>query len=93
MISKENFMQRITKASAESPEFRAKFMADPKSTIEANLKFKLPDNLEIVVHEDTPNKLNIVLPAVSEELSEIELSAVSGGVCWDDCDDNSCGCT
>ena len=91
-MQKENFLQRVAMKAAESPEFRANFMANPKSMMEEKLQFKLPDNLEVVVLEDTPDKIHIVLPSAKEELSELELSSVSGGVCWDYCD-TGCGCT
>jgi len=89
--NKENLVSRLVKMAQESPEFRAKLIANPKAIFEFQAKFKLPDNFEIIVHEDTPNKLNIVLPNSVEELSEVELSAVSGGVCWENCD-GGCGC-
>ncbi len=84
--NKDLLIGRILKAAQDSPEFREKLIANPKSIFELQTNFKLPDDFEIIVHEDTPNKLNIVLPQKSEELSEVELSAVSGGLCWDNCD-------
>ena len=85
-ITKSNFVQNILNAAAKSPDFRKRLIENPKSALEYMLKFKLPTDTEIVVHEDTPKRLNIVLPYHAEELSEVELSAVSGGVCWDNCD-------
>jgi len=85
-VNKDVLISRILKAAQESPEFREKLIANPKSIFENQSKFKLPEDFEIAVHEDSPNKLNIVIPQKSEELSEVELSAVSGGVCWDNCD-------
>jgi len=86
----ETVINRIISAAIENPEFRQKLVADPKKALENHFKFKFPDNYEIVVHEDNPKKFNIVLPLTSDELSEAELSAVSGGMCWDDCDDYGC---
>jgi len=93
MSSKENFLEKVKKLASESPEFKAKLIADPKTVIQERLKFRLPDDLEIAVHEDKPNRINLVLTEPKEELSELELSAVSGGVCWDDCVESSCSCT
>jgi len=90
-VNKNVLIDRILKAAQESPEFREKLISNPKNIFELQSKFKLPEDFEIVVHEDTPNKLNIVLPSNVEELSEVELSAVSGGVCWENCD-GGCGC-
>jgi len=93
MASKEKFIEKLMQMASESPEFREKLIADPKSVIQERINFRLPDDLEVVVHVDTPQKLNLVLSEPKEELSELELSAVSGGVCWDDCIESSCSCT
>jgi len=87
MEEKDKFLQDIIDKTAESLEFRAEFRANPKNIIEEKLRFRLPENMEIVVLEDSPDKIHIVLPSPPrEELSEIELEAVSGGICWqDDC--------
>ena len=84
MTPKEKFIQEIVDKAGKSFEFRANFIANPKSMIEEKLRFKLPENMEIVVLEDSPDKIHIVLPLPKEELSETELLAVSGGGCWDD---------
>lgn len=93
MEEKDKFLREIIDKAAKSPEFRADFMANPKNIIEEKLRFKLPENMEIVVLEDSPDKIHIVLPSPPrEELSEIELAAVSGGICWDnDCTGGSGG--
>jgi hypothetical protein len=85
MQNQQEFMSKILKAAAEKPEFRKMLIENPKEMIEKMSNFKLPEDFEVAVHEDTPTKLNIVLPVVSDELSEVELSAVAGGVCWTDC--------
>ncbi len=84
MEEKDKFLQDIIDKTAESLEFRAEFRANPKNIIEEKLRFRLPENMEIVVLEDSPDKIHIVLPLPKEELSETELLAVSGGGCWDD---------
>jgi hypothetical protein len=89
----KDFINKIISAAQEKPEFRKLLLDDPKKVFENKFNFKLPENFEIVVHEDTANKLNIVLPHTSEELTEVELSAVSGGICWTDPDSTSCQCT
>jgi hypothetical protein len=86
---KQDFVGKIARAAALNPEIKEALLKNPREVVEARLGFKLPDNFEINVIQDTPNKINIVIPFKSEELTEAELSAVSGGVCWDFCD--SCG--
>jgi hypothetical protein len=80
------FKDNLIKNAAENPEFKEKLINNPKEVVEKRLNYKLPENFEIAVHEDTPMKLNIVLPLDSAELSEVELAAVSGGGCYTHCD-------
>jgi hypothetical protein len=87
----QGFINKVIKAASENPEFRTMFLADPKKVLEDKLNIKLPEDFEIVVHQDTAAKLNITLPYHSEELTDVELSAVSGGVCW--AEFASCMCT
>jgi hypothetical protein len=84
------FMGNLIKEAERNPAYRQKLINNPKEVIEEKLKFKLPDEFKVVVHQDTPRRLNIVLPNESKELSEMELAAVSGGVCWsyDSCPDH-----
>jgi hypothetical protein len=88
--SKKNFLDKVLKAAAEDPGLKEMLLKNPKEVFESRLNFKLPENFEIVVHEDTPVKINIVLPSESEELSEFELAAVAGGICWSDTGDSDC---
>lgn len=76
---KQEFLNKIVKLAAEKPEFKEKLLQNPQEAIQSLVSFTLPEQFEIVVHEDTPNKINIVLPDTSGELSEIELAAISGG--------------
>ena len=79
---KHEFFEKILKLAAENPGFREKLLKNPKEAIQSMVNFTFPDDFEIAVHEDTPLKLNIILPDTSDELSEVELSVVSGGSDW-----------
>ena len=79
---KHKFLEKILKLAGEKPEFREKLLKSPKEAIQSMVTFTLPEDFEIAVHEDTPSKVNIILPNTSDELSEVELSAVSGGCGW-----------
>lgn len=83
-MNKDKITDKILEAAEQSPEFRAKFIANPKGAIEAFLNFKLPGEFEILVHEDTPNRINIVLPYSPNELTDKDLSQLSGGNCITD---------
>lgn len=85
-----DFLNEIQTAAAENPEFKAQLLANPKAAIEELTKLKVPDNIEIAVLQDTPELLNIVLPYKSDELSEVELENISGGVIPGGC--SNCPC-
>jgi hypothetical protein len=89
MAIKEKFLQRIAVKAAESPEFRANFYGKSKSMMEKN-QGKLPENMEVVVLEDSPDKIHIVLPSPRRNVrngNSLPFPAVSAGIRR-----GSCGC-
>ena len=62
--------------------FKAQLIADPVGTARVEFGAVLPTTLTVVVLENTPNELHIVLPPAESaegELSDMELEAVAGG--------------
>jgi hypothetical protein len=45
----------------------------------------IADNVEVIVHEDTPTEVHLTIPG-SGALSDAELETVAGGSCWSDSD-------
>ena len=74
----EEFSSYIQKKATEDTEFRFRLLADPKGVIGEELDLPIPDGFNVVVHEDTPNTANFVLPP-SAALTEKELAASVGG--------------
>ena len=72
--------QLIAKAW-QDPAFKQTLINDPKGTIEKETGMKIPDGVEIQVHEETADTLHLVLPPKPEEgeLSEEELELAAGG--------------
>ena len=72
-------MRRQLIEKAESDEaFRRQLLSDPHGTIEKELDVKLPEGLEIQVHEESAETTHLVLPPYPK-LSETQLSHVAGG--------------
>src|SRR5512136_869182 len=63
--------------------FMKALKANPKATIAKEYGVQIPDNVEVEVIEETPNKLYLRLPPnpASMELSDEQLEAVAGGEC------------
>jgi len=77
----------ISKALTDS-SFRDALKADPKGTLEKELKVKLPANLKVNVVEEAPDSVYLVLPnsGGGQELSEAELTrSTQMSDCWLTC--------
>ena len=75
--------QRLMSRAANDEEFRAALKDKPKEALEAEFGIAIPDDAEIQVLEETPERQYIVLPprlmGDDGSLSEEELEAVAGG--------------
>ena len=69
---------RILTKAAEDSDFRARLLADPKGTVEAELGVTTPDALTFHIHEETTTDLHLILPA-DKRLHQEELETVAGG--------------
>ncbi len=68
----------ITKA-AEDDEFRSRVMENPNAAISSEIGVDIPDEYNIVVHEDSGNTTHLVLPP-SANLTDEDLAKASGGM-------------
>lgn len=73
---------------AADPEFRAALLADPRGALSGLVGMDIPDAVTVEVHEESLTAIHLVVPPVaSQELSDDDLEAVAGGVCWGNCTD------
>jgi hypothetical protein len=75
----QQYSQIVAKCWADA-EFKAKLLADPKTTLAAE-GIAVPDDMELRVVENTPNLTYVVLPEIPPdgELTDETLSGVIGG--------------
>jgi uncharacterized membrane protein YgcG len=79
------------------PNFKAEVLRNPKEALEAELGDRLPDALSLVSHQETSDRLNLVLPekpAALDQLSDAEIltnarNTDSGG---GGCGSTGCSC-
>ncbi|WP_431857957.1 NHLP leader peptide family RiPP precursor [Azospirillum sp.] len=73
----------IFEKAQTDPSFRERLLADPNATL-ATEGVPVPPGFTVVVVEDTPTRMHLVLPPLppTGEVSEQDLDAVAGGN-WD----------
>jgi hypothetical protein len=81
--SRNEIEQKIIEKAMKDEEFRNKLKQNPKSAVEETLGVKLPDDVNLNINMESANEIHITIPHSSQELSQEELSGVSGG--WDAC--------
>jgi len=46
----------------DDPEFKARLLSDPRGTLERELDLEIPAEVELLVHEQTPTRIHLILP-------------------------------
>ena len=85
----QEFQNGLMVRALKDEIFRKQLLSNPKSVVEKEMgKFKegakLPDTLEVKVFEQPENALYLVLPTISDELSDEALDKVAGGGFFED---------
>ncbi len=79
MATVDEFRNQIFAKAAQDSEFRTRLKEDPVATIGDEVDLEIPEELKIIVHEDSGSVVNLVLPP-SVELDEGELDQISAGM-------------
>jgi len=76
----------VRKHLESDPEFRKRLVADPRGVIGELAGMKLPQSVQVDVHEESLTHVHLVIPHVppAGELSDKDLELVAGGTCWSD---------
>lgn len=73
---------KVIKQALSDETFKASLLLNPKQAIATSTGVKLPDDLDVRVYEDTSTVKHLVLPTnpADDELNDLELEAIAGGV-------------
>ena len=78
MDTRESMLERMVAKSEEDTDFRAQLVANPKSALKEAFDVEVPDDFNVVVHEDDARTVHLVLPAAAE-LTDAQLAQAAGG--------------
>ena len=78
MQSEAEVKAQIAMKAAEDDDFRARLVADPRATMEAETGLRLPADYRLHVHEESATDAHMVLPP-KPELSQEQLDRIAGG--------------
>jgi len=81
----------IAERIAADPAFRDTLLADPRAVLSEIVGFDIPDNVQVVLHEESLTQIHLTIPS-SEELSESDLELVAGAGWGDDIRNRPEGC-
>ena len=74
-MSANNHYELVFRRAVEDPDFRDRLTADPSSAIEEATGVSVPDDVEIVVVENTSERFHLVLPPTDLDLAAMDQSA------------------
>jgi len=76
-MAEETAHDIVLRRAFEDPDFRERLLADPRGVIAEVRGEALPEDLEVKVLENAPNKVYLVLP--SADLSDADIDSVAAG--------------
>lgn len=83
--TRQGLEEAITSRAYEDASFRQALQTNPKAALAKEFDSKIPDEVNVQVHEETARDIHVVIPAkpdkaeVQQTLSDRELEAVAGG--------------
>ena len=80
METQQSSMEKLIAKAQEDADFRARLVADPSSALKEVFDIKVPEDFNILVHEDDARTAHLVLPT-SPQLTDVQLERAAGGLC------------
>ena len=78
MESQQSMMEKLIAKAQDDADFRGRLVANPSSALKEAFDIDVPEDFNVVIHEDDARTAHLVLPA-SPELTDAQLRQVAGG--------------
>jgi hypothetical protein len=81
-VTRRDLETRLIERAWKDPVFRNDVVKDPKGMLEKHTGQKLPEHVQIIVHEEDANTLHFSIPPPPSNLNELsdeDLERVAGG--------------
>ena len=78
MDTKQDLMEKLIAKTQEDTDFRERLIANPNSGLKEAFDIEVPEDFNVVIHEDDARTAHLVLPA-SPELTDAQLQQATGG--------------
>ena len=78
METQQSMMEKLIAKAQEDAGFREQLVAVPNSALKETFDIEVPEDFNVVVHEDDARTVHLVLPA-SSELTDAQLEQAAGG--------------
>ena len=79
METRESIFEKLVAKSQQDAEFRGHLLANPHAALKEVFNIELPDDYDVVVHEDSSRTAHLVLPA-DTKLTDEQLRLATAGV-------------
>ena len=70
--------EKLIAKAQEDTDFRARLLADPSSALKEEFDIEVPEDFNVLVHEDNARTAHLVLPT-SPQLTDVQLEKAAGG--------------
>lgn len=84
-MNRNELQNEVIKKAMSDETFRSEIFKDPKTAIANAFNMTIPESLNIKIIEEDSDTIAIVIPKITDELSDSELDSIAGGGCFVNC--------
>src|SRR5437764_1009464 len=81
-LTRDGLQRALVTKCWKDPDFKKQVISNPKAMLETYLGQKLPGEIRIFIHEETPDALHLHIPPAPSNIAELSdegLERVAGG--------------